>query len=236
MLLDINDLWDSPDEREWLLALDHCRLTMTGRGDHELAEFIHTVDLEYVQGLGVQEWYDFLAKFFRWQFAGNHLQQKLRDLDKNSFEQLFSVKYSLLALHQPDLADARKCLNLVRSPRIRGLDYMGASGLLALLFKDWFGTADTCILESLRRIESLPEKRKIGEIRAWVKTKNDWRDSDAALVIDIMRRKGAQLNAGFGTNKWTPSRISMILSMSNGSTRRGYPCEKSACPTRLKRL
>jgi hypothetical protein len=31
MLLDINDLWDSPDQREWLVALDRCRLTSADR-------------------------------------------------------------------------------------------------------------------------------------------------------------------------------------------------------------
>ena len=219
MLLDINDLWHSRDEREWLNALDRCWLTLASRKDHELVQLIRTVDLEYVRGLGVQEWYAFLIKYFHWRFAGNYLQPKLRDLDRNSFEQLFSVKCSLVAIDQPELSDTRKCLNLVRSPRIRGLDYPGASGLLALLFKEWFGTADTCILESLWKIESLTEKQKIGEIRAWVKTKSDWRENDAVLVINILRKKAAQLNTAFSTNTWTPSRVSMILSTLNKQTR-----------------
>ena len=50
----------------------------------------------------------------------------------------------------------------------------------------------------------MPEKQRIGEIRAWVMTKKDRRESDAVLVIDIMRRKAVQLNAWFGTNRWTP--------------------------------
>ena len=204
MLPDINDLWDSRDERKWLVALARSWLTLAARKEHELVQFIHTVALEYVRGFAVQGWYDFLARYFHWQFAGNHLQQKLRDLDRNSFEQLFAVKCSLVAVDQPGLADARKCLNLVRSPRIRAWDYPGASGLLAVVFKESFGTADTCILESLWKIESLPEKGKMREIRAWVRTKNDWRDADAVLVIDVMGRKAAQLNPAFGTSKWTP--------------------------------
>jgi hypothetical protein len=97
-VLDINNLWDSRNEQEWFVALNRCWLTLADRKDHELIEFIHTVDLEYVRGLGVQSWYNFLVKYFHWQFAGNRLQQKLRDLDKNSFEQLFSVKCSLLSI------------------------------------------------------------------------------------------------------------------------------------------
>ncbi|MGC2325719.1 MAG: hypothetical protein WA604_03330, partial [Candidatus Sulfotelmatobacter sp.] len=137
------------------------------------------------------------------------------DLDKNSFEHLFSVKRSLVAIDELDLEDSRKCLNLVKSPRIRGLDCPGASSLLALIFRQWFGTVDRCILESLSKIESLPEKQRIGEIRAWVRTKKNWRESDAVLVIDIMRRKAVQLNAWFGTKKWTPHKIATILWTSN---------------------
>jgi hypothetical protein len=70
----------------------------------------------------------------------NHLHQRLMDRDQNSFEHLFSVKRSLAAIGELDLADSRECLNLVKSPGIRGLDYPGASGLLALICKEWFGT------------------------------------------------------------------------------------------------
>src|ERR1700722_16355463 len=81
----------------------------------------------------------------------------------------------------------------------------GASGLLALIFKEWFGAVDHLVLESLA------EKQRIREIRAWVKIKNDWRASDAVLVVDIMRSKAVQLNAWFGTSRWTPHKIAMIL-------------------------
>ncbi len=121
------------------------------------------------------------------------------------------MKRSLVAIDGLDLADSRKCLNLVKSPRIRVLDYPGASGLLALIFKEWFGIVERCVLESLCKIESLPEKQRIEEIRAWVKIKKDWRESDAVLVIDTMRRKAIQLNRWFATNKWTLHKIAMIL-------------------------
>ena len=122
---------------------------------------INTGDLEYIQKLGMQQWYDFLNKYFHWKFKGNHLQEKITDLDKNSFQHLFSVKCSLEALDELDLRDSRKCLNIVK--RIRGLDYPGASSLLAVIFKKWFGTVDRGVLESLYAIESLPEKQAIGE-------------------------------------------------------------------------
>jgi|SRR5215472_15288463 len=130
MLLDINDLWDSRDEREWEIALNRYWPNPSWPQRLRTSTVHSTVDLEYVRGLGVQEWYAFLIKYFHWQFAGNHLQEELRDLDRHGFEQLFSEKCSFIAIDQSELSDERKCLNLVRSPRIRGLDYPGASCLL----------------------------------------------------------------------------------------------------------
>ena len=44
-----------------------------------------------------------LNKYFRWKSMGNHLHERLMDLDKNSFEHLFSMKRSLVALDELDL-------------------------------------------------------------------------------------------------------------------------------------
>ena len=217
MALDINDLWDLRDENEWLDALDRDWLNLDGHRSHPIEYFINTGNLEYLQKLGMQQWYDFLNRYFHWKFKGNHLQEKLTDLDKNSFEHLFSVKCTLEAVNELDLADSRKCLNVVK--RIRGLDYPGASGLLALIFKQWFGTVDRCVLESLYAIESLPEKQAIGEIRSWLRRNRDWREYGVLFVIDIMRRKAAQLNGWFSTSKWTPHNIAKILRRSNKPVR-----------------
>jgi hypothetical protein len=211
MAVDINNLWELRDENKWLDALDHYWVDPTVCRNRDTEQFMHKVELEYIQRLDPQEWYVFLNKYFRWKFTGNHLHERLVDLDKNSFEHLFSAKRGLVAIDGLDLVDSGKCLNLVKSPRIRGLDYPGASGLLALIFKEWFGTVDRSVLESLSEIEFLPEKQRIGEIRAWVRTKKDWRESDAVLILDIMRRKAVQLNAWFGTNRWTPHKIATIL-------------------------
>jgi hypothetical protein len=211
MAVDIDNLWALRDENEWLDALNRYWANPAVCKNRDIEQFMHKVDLEYVRRLGPRQWYDFLNKYFRWKFTGNPLHERLTDLDKNSFEHLFSAKRSLAAIDGLDLADSGKCLNLVKSPQIRGLDYPGASGLLALIFKEWFGAVDHLVLESLCKVESLPEKRRIREIRAWVKIKKDWRASDAVLVIDIIRRKAVQLNAWFGTNRWTPHKIAMIL-------------------------
>ena len=209
--MNIDNLWALHDENEWLDALKHYWANPAVRKNRDIELFMHKVDLEYIQRLDINGWYEFLNKYFQWKYASDHLHERLMHLDRNSFEHLFAVKCSLGAIHELDLEDSRKCLNLVKSPQIRGLDYPGASGLLALLFKEWFGTIDRSVLESLSNIEALPERQRIGEIRSWVRTKKDWKESDAVLIIDIMRRKAVQLNAWFGTNRWTPHKVAMIL-------------------------
>jgi hypothetical protein len=77
------------------------------------------------------------------------------------------VKRSLAAIDELDLADSRTCLNLVKPPRIRELDYPCASGLPALLFKEWFGTGDRCVLESLSKCpRSSPCRKSSGAERS----------------------------------------------------------------------
>jgi hypothetical protein len=69
------------------------------------------------------------------QFTDKVELEHIRETDgpyKNSFEQLFSMKRSLVVIDERDLADSQGCLNLVISPRIRGL---GASGLLELIIQ-----------------------------------------------------------------------------------------------------
>lgn len=141
MAVDINSLWEVRDENGWLDALNR-RVNPTVSKNRDTEQFMDKVELENIQRLDTQQWYDFLNKYFRWKFIGNHLHERLMDLDKNSFEHLFFVKRSLVTIDELDLADSRKSLNLVKSLRIRGLDYPGASGLRALIFKEWFGTVN----------------------------------------------------------------------------------------------
>jgi hypothetical protein len=95
----------------------------------------------------------------------------------------------------------------VKSPQIRGLGYPGASGLLALIFKEWFGTVERPGTE----LSCCPKSKTIRDIAAWLKRKEEWKPRDAGFLIDIMRRKAVQPNEWFGTNEWLPRKIDMIL-------------------------
>jgi hypothetical protein len=113
MRVDINNLGELRDENKWLGALDLYWIDPTVCRNRDTEQFIHRVEPGYIQRLDPQEWYDFLNKYFRWKFTGNHLHERLMDLDKNSFEHLFSAKRSLVAIEGLDLADSGKWPNLV---------------------------------------------------------------------------------------------------------------------------
>jgi hypothetical protein len=211
--LKIKDLWEYHDQEAWRDALDRYWVNPTVIRNLEIEQLMDRADIGTIRNLGSREWYDFLEKYFRWKFTGNYLDDRLRDLAKNSLDHLASVKRSLVAaaLDEFELADIRKCLKLVKSPQIKGLGYPGASGLLAILFKQWYGTVDRMVVESLCEIDLLPERQRIHEIDAWLKSKREWEPRDAALLVDIMRRKAAQLNAWFDTDTWTPRKVDMVL-------------------------
>jgi len=77
---------------------------------------------------------------------------------------------------------------------------------LAVLFPKWFGTVDRFVVEALLEVPSLPERQKL----LGMKPKSLTHD-DAVVLIDILRKKAAQLNELFHTDEWTPRKIDMIL-------------------------
>ena len=89
MAVDINSLWDLRDENRWLDALNRYWVNPTVSKNRDTEQFMDKVELEYIQSLHTQEWYDFLNQYFRWEFMGSHLHERLMDCDKNSFEHLY---------------------------------------------------------------------------------------------------------------------------------------------------
>jgi hypothetical protein len=209
----IEELWASRNEKEWSDALARYWKMRTVLKKLELEKYMDKLDPQAIKRLEGSEWYAFLEKYFCWKFDGNYLSLRLNNLKSNSPEQLFRVRESLFALTEIDLANIRKPLNTVKSPQIKGLGYAGASGLLAVLFPKSFGTADKFVVRALCKIVSLPER---SEVLVMAQTDAKGKDvplneKNAALLIDIMRRKATDLNALFGPDKWTPRMIDMIL-------------------------
>ncbi len=209
----ISELWVSRNRRDWDTALKCYWENPSVKKNLEIEAYMDKLNPEAIKRLDRHEWYTFLNKYFRWKFTDpRFLQTRLNDLDTNSLETLFSIKEKLFAF---DPSDIQKGLGITTSKKgIKGLGPAGASGLLAVLFPKWFGTADTFVVKALCNIESLPERRKIlAMVRRDPKNKEyvQLNEKDAVLLIDIMRRKAIDLNALFGTVEWTPRKVDMIL-------------------------
>lgn len=205
----ISDLWNAHDEKAWLDALlQYWSGSYIKPKNRDLEERLDELVPEDIKKLNPSEWYNFLkTEYFPWKYtAANRLATTTRQLKKyeetNTLGELFSIKEKLFAF---DTRDIREGLLIAKS--IHGLGWAGASALLALLFPKSFGTADQFVVKALCQIESLPERQELLAIRR----PEDLAESDAVLLIQIMRRKAAELNSLFGTDAWTPRKIDKIL-------------------------
>jgi hypothetical protein len=85
---------------------------------------------------------------------------------------------------------------------VHGLAVAGASGLLALVYPEEFGTVDVMLTQALQQV-GLPQVMRINPTAIKIE--------DAVTMIEIMRVKALELNRMFGTHKWTPRLIDRVL-------------------------
>ena len=103
-----------------------------------------------------------------------------------------------------DLCNIEK--SLCNAKEIYGLGVAGASGLLSIIFPNYFGTVDQFVVKSLLKIEGLKEHDLLEKMNA-----ESLKVSDGVILIKIMRDKAKMLNEEFNTDFWTPRKIDMIL-------------------------
>ena len=82
----------------------------------------------------------------------------------------------------------------------------GASGLLSVLFPDYFGTVDQFVVKSLLRINELNELENLVRMRPEALTL-----ADGVMLEQVLRAKADELNRIFQTGTWTPRKIDKIL-------------------------
>lgn len=200
-------LWHSKDERDWLTALDRYWDYVKDENLELERELIYRLDAALVKGFNEQRWYDFLRdKYFRWKYtAPNRYATTTYSLQKcieqNSLNELYQIKKELFNFNKEDIKAGLKI-----AKQIKGLGAAGASGLLALLFPQYFGTIDQFAVKALRQIDGLPEHVALQKM----KPKN-LSISNGVVLISIMRNKAEELNRLFGNDFWTPRKIDMIL-------------------------
>jgi hypothetical protein len=171
--------------------------------EHELAD----LDADTVRAMDARQWYTFLLeKYFRWKFTAPNryasTTKSLKEFATPAFlPHLLDIKDRLFAT---DKNEIKQCL--ATASLIGGLGTAGASGLLSILFPEHFGTADQFAVKALRQVPDLPEAAQL----AAMKPESLW-TVDGVILVQIMRRKAAELNKIFGVNNWTPRKIDMVL-------------------------
>ena len=89
---------------------------------------------------------------------------------------------------------------------IHGLATAGASGLLAILFPNDFGTVDQFVVKVLNNVEGINYADELSKMNP-----NSLSIKDGVVLTKIFREKADELNKKFGTNFWTPRKIDMVL-------------------------
>jgi len=241
--LRIRDLWHSQNEKQWNDALESYWHNPSVKRNIALEKLIHGLNIENVKALSPRGWYEFLLYcYFPWKFTEcrwllSGMKRLKRYERESTLDELAAIKDSLFDF---DLSDVRE--GLKTAERIHGLGWIAASGLLAVLFPEWFGTSDQFVVKGLCEIETLPERQVVLAMVKVVKGKQVVQiDSPkkAALLVGIMRRKAEELNALFGHDesdpeRWTPRKIDMILFALREGKREANPFLRRASPNQIR--
>ncbi len=199
-------LWNSNDGNAWASALSKYYDSVKP-SNLELEMRMASIDYRDIESLDAASFYAFLHdKYFVWKYtAPNRLATTRKHLrlymEGKDLSELQDVKDKLFSF---DRRDIRKGLSIAYS--IRGLGSAGASGLLAVLFPEDFGTVDQFVVKNLQKIKDLPEREGIGNILPESITL-----SQAELLISVLKRKATLLNKVNRTNFWTPRKVDMVL-------------------------
>jgi hypothetical protein len=206
LVVGTEQLWHSRDPALWEEALAHYWDLVQPR-NLELERRMESLDAEDVRHLDAEGWYDWLLNvYFRWKYtAPNRYATTTAHLrwyaEAGELAALARIQDRLFEF---DRGDIREGLSIARE--IRGLGPPGVSGLLAVLFPAWFGTADSFVGRALWQVTGLPEAAAVARMNPDRLTY-----PQAAVLIEIMRRQAAENNDAFGTSSWTPRMIDKAL-------------------------
>lgn len=205
----INEVWYSKDEIIWNKALDEYwnRVKEDNKSQLDVEYKIDKIKADDIKALSLDGFYSFITKdYFRWKFNPR---------DCKSFQKKFYTYYvegkrlCLLEeiknkLFSFDVTNIRQGLEIVTE--IHCMRVIAGSGLLAVLFPDYYGTIDQFVIKSLLQIDGLQEHKRILNINQSAPTIND-----GIFLIELMTQKATELNKLFRKNSWRPRDIDKVL-------------------------
>lgn len=204
--MNVAGLWWSKNEDDWKEKLE--RYWYYVRDENiELEKRIESLDTLSIKTMTVEEFFIFLyEEYFVWKYtAKNRLATTRNQLQRyeteNRMMELKSIKDNLFSFN---LMDTKKGLEIGYG--IRGLGIAGASGLLSILFPQYFATVDQFVVKALRSVTGIQEKDNLERMNP-----DGLNLNDGVVLIKIMKDKAEELNRINKTNYWTPRKIDKIL-------------------------
>lgn len=198
------EFWKNGTELEWNRALEDYWKQVKPQ-NFALEKEFDTLDCSQIQSLTTETFYDWLYhKFFVWKYtAANRLATTRKKLEQytqppQEWQQLQMIQDYLFRI---DPNNVQKPLN--RASDIYGLGPAGASGLLAVLYPQYFGTVDKFVVQNLAMVPELHPRLPRSDKNLTIQ--------HAAGIIEIFRHKSRELNTRFSTRVWTPRKIDMVL-------------------------
>jgi hypothetical protein len=154
----------------------------------------------------IDDWYSFLLnKYFAWKYTSPNRYASTTKHFINAYEnnrdELYRTIKRLFTFKKENIEDG-----LMVATTIKGLGTAGASGLLSLLFPNFFGTVDQFVVKALQEVKDLADSDKLQKMNP-----DSLTIPNGVILISIMREKAADLNSIFQTEYWTPRKIDMIL-------------------------
>ena len=185
----INALWNDGTKEDWETCLAGYWLCV--KPENYLIEkyFECQFNAEMVKQMLPSEFYQFLRdSYFHWKFTAKHhlattRQQLERYNTENKLADLAKVKDELFSFDKVIIYDG-----LSIAKKIHGLATIGASGLLAVLFPEYFCTVDMFVVERLQEIKDLPQHDRLLKMH-----KGNLELRDGIFLINIMRDKAKKI-------------------------------------------
>ncbi|MGN0572479.1 MAG: hypothetical protein ACI4IX_00930 [Acutalibacteraceae bacterium] len=199
-------LWENGSKEDWERALNHY-YEILKEEQIAIEKYIENLNADEIKALSVTDFYDFLYdKYFVWKYTQkNRLATTRKALkkyaDEDNLSLLAEIQNQIFTMNHNDI---EQCLDL--ATKIHGLGVAGASGLLAVLFPQKFGTIDQFVAKRLKELYISKYCNELNKMNP-----NSLKKSDGVILIEIMREKADELNHKFNTDFWTPRKIDMIL-------------------------
>jgi len=214
----MNDaLWFHGDEATWrsLVETDYWKAV---KWDHQdVEQEMDALDRERIRTLTPAAFLTWLHdRYFFWKYTQPNRLATTRnsllkyEMSDPALTQLAGIQRDLFRVRPNSIESA-----LEVATQIPGLGVAGGSGLLAVLFPEWFGTVDQFVVKALFQVRDLPQRRAIEALHAklfpFSGSPRSLSVRDGALLIAIMQNQARALNQRFHVRYWTPRKVDMAL-------------------------